>query len=155
MTCITKILELKGDKEFLPVNSRIVIEGGGSYKGIEYLITFTEMGTRCGYVAISEPFDYDDIDCHGGLTFFSQSHSAKKLLDIACDDIWIGFDAAHAYDGRSKNTVLKYFGETKLSDSFFDCVEPFTIHRTYNFMENECQSIIDQLIKKNPLMVTE
>lgn len=60
MSCIPKILELKGTKEFLPIPSlnqqdkytTTVIEGGGNYKGYDYLITFRDMGFRCGYVAL-------------------------------------------------------------------------------------------------------
>ncbi len=149
MTCITKILELKGDKDFLPINSRVVVEAGGNYRGFEYLITFTEMGTRCGYVAISNPddFDLENIDCHGGLTFSATTHNAKKLLDVACDDLWIGFDAAHAYDGNCRETTLKYFGKLPLSASFYDR-DKEEIHRTYEFMEFECKSIIDQLLSQ-------
>jgi hypothetical protein len=31
MSCITKLLEMKGDREILPIHSQAVIEGGGSY----------------------------------------------------------------------------------------------------------------------------
>lgn len=53
MSCITEILKVKGDKDFI-VSGEIAIEGGGTYKDYEYIITFTSSGHRCGYVAIPE-----------------------------------------------------------------------------------------------------
>lgn len=158
MSCITKLLELKGDKETLPVHSGVVIEGGGNYKGYEYLVTFTRYGTRCGYVAIPDGNgrDYDDIRCHGGLTFSGTDHGAKDLLPTPCNDMWLGFDCAHWGDMRCGETAKKYFPEDEqidmLNDAHIDVHEmelrdPHCSHKTYEYVEQECHSIIDQLIQ--------
>lgn len=79
MSCISKLLEMKGDKEFLPIDDHAVVEGGGHYKGYEFLITFVETGYRCGYVAIPPgiKYDSDKLYVHGRITnaLFSYSLS--------------------------------------------------------------------------------
>jgi len=156
MSCITKLLEMKGDKEYLPIHEQAVIEGGGSYEGYEYLITFTRHGNRCGYVAVpAGNRDYgNDIDCHGGVTFEGKDHGAKDLLPIPCDDLWIGFDCAHYNDKHDFETAKKYFGniDQDIIDSFgrvddaLDMWGGRAAHRTYDFVEDECKYIIRQII---------
>jgi len=154
MSCITQLLKLKGDKEFLPINNLVVIEGGGLYKDYEYLITFVSHGHRCGYVAIPEDIDInvDDISCHGDITFEDREHSAKALLPLPCNDLWIGFDAAHWNDVGCAKTIRKYFPHNKKIDFFEDSMMALSqfdnvTHKTYEYMENECKSIIDQIIE--------
>lgn len=169
MSCITEILKLKGEREFMPFpeNDSIVIEGGGTYRDYEYLITFTDMGHRCGYVAIdsSHPVyshnqvigtDEFDLDVHGGITFHKQEHSVKKLLSHPCNDEWLGFDAAHGNDHACVVTAEKYFGLTKnieymKNNTFYtDLAESRGMgieHRTYAYMEEQCKYLIDQLIR--------
>ena len=140
---------MKGDRETLPIHSEAVIEGGGYYKGYEYLITFTRHGSRCGYAAIpdSDRRDYDDICCHGGITFSDVDHCAKDLLPTPCNDLWIGFDAAHALDRHDMVKAKHYFPdlEQDIIDSF-NRVAKYGKHRTYSYIEAECHSIIDQLV---------
>lgn len=178
MSCITEILKIKGDKEFLPVGKRgeeprIIIEGGGLYKGYEYLITFTCLGHRCGYVAVppehpvngqvktvvntitgDEQLDYDSsgIDCHGGVTFLSRESGIKELLKIACTDLWIGFDCAHCYDGKDLDLVEKYYGSESQQLKFYRefpqyrrDLESFEKVRSFRYVEKECKKIINQL----------
>lgn len=150
MSCITKLLEMKGEKEILPIHSEAVIEGGGHYKGHEYLITFTRHGSRCGYVAIPDGHsgDYDNILCHGGITFSDIDHNAKDLLQTTCNDLWIGFDAAHSMDGHDMVKAKHYFPDLDQSiiDSF-NRVSEWGTHRTYDYIESECHHIIDQLLE--------
>jgi hypothetical protein len=176
MSCITEILKLKGDKEFfVPDCDLIAVEGGGTYKDHEYLIVLNHNGQRCGYVAIppEHPYsqtpeeqrdflgrtqshwDYDslDIEVHGGLTFMSPNHSLKDLLPTPCNDIWIGFDCGHYGDKCDVSMFRKYFGEenAKQKEAFFNAMNhdygdlPQTI-KDFRYVENECHSIIDQLI---------
>jgi len=163
MSCITKILELKGDKEFLPLHDQVVIEGGGNYKGFEYLITFTHYGTRCGYVAVPPGLKYhsDDISVHGGVTFEGEDHGAKNLLPVPCSDVWIGFDAAHWGDTRDFEKAKKYFGTNKrvlhqidLMEELHKAVDELErqdsdfSHKTFDYMAAQCKSVIDQLIEQ-------
>lgn len=164
MSCITKLLEMKGDNEILPIHNECVIEGGGTYKGYEYLITFTSHGTRCGYVALKqeesnkfqqesgdESYYYPDLDCHGGITFFGEAHGAKDLLPTPCNDLWVGFDCAHAGDGYDKELTKKYFSKQTFSDEFYESMAGFGLigeitHKNFKYVEDNCKSIIDQLI---------
>lgn len=130
MSCIPKILELKGDKEFLPIPSKknsgemvgVVIEDGGHYKGYDFLVTFNDMGFRCGYVAL--PPDHvansikeeypSDYDVHGGITFFDENHFSESFFgDDACKDKWLGFDCGHAGDFNDLEQAKKYFKDNK------------------------------------------
>jgi|ERR1041385_95645 hypothetical protein len=165
MSCISEILKVKGDKEFLRVGDEIVIEDGGNYKGYEYLITFSTNGFRCGYVAIDtnhptyhDSSDYPDYSVHGGITFFDKSHLAESILGHTCTDKWLGFNAGHSCDLSDIDSVNKYFptlrmmkllylkkiNETLCKNIFFD-----SSIRTKEYMIDECKKLIDQLIEKD------
>lgn len=163
MSCITKILETKGDKPIL-VNktNEIAVEGGGIYKGYEYIITFTNFGHRCGYVAIpvehplhTSKEEYPEYEVHGGVTFFQESRLDEFVEGHQCTDKWIGFDAAHCNDEKCISTIEKYFGESdftimlKANDLVFNEKFPkYTTHRSFAYMKNECRLLIQQLIKE-------
>jgi hypothetical protein len=161
MSCITKILEKKDDMKII-VSGEIAIEGGGTYQGYEYLITFTAHGHRCGYVAIpenhklhsyhNEDYNYHDLEVHGGVTFFGAPRFAEHLSGQKCTDKWIGFDAAHCYDHEDIETVEKYFGETKWvkyrKENPMIKFDGYSEHRTYSYMESQCKRLINQLIDK-------
>lgn len=182
MSCITEILKLKGDKDaLLPIGKDnkpwIAVEGGGTYKNLEYLIVLTPMGHRCGYVAVppghkldfvksekkkmpfsdreytSYEYDAYGIECHGGITFCKRDHDLKDLLTTSCNDLWLGFDCGHAYDGKDYDALEKHFGKDCDMLKFYDEHPQFkdkeweTV-KTFDYVENECKSIIDQLIEK-------
>ena len=175
MSCITEILKLKGDKETLiPEGNWVAVEGGGTYKGYEYLVVLNTLGHRCGYVALpsdhkysSVPeekrkiridgpeyshWDYDkvDVDCHGGLTFMSPKHGLKDLLPVKCSDMWVGFDCGHYGDGSDIEAFRKYYGEEEY-EKRKDVLENFSYGepvRDFKYVENECHSIIEQLQDK-------
>jgi len=173
MSCITEILKLKGDKKALvPDGNWIAVEGGGQYKGYEYLIVLNTLGHRCGYVAIPDEhpysktpledrefngrewkhYDYNtlEIECHGGLTFMSPTHGLKDLLPIACNDMWIGFDCGHSWDKSDIEATREYYGEehVKKHQTFFDATsfDPTEHIKSYAYAESECKSIIEQLM---------
>lgn len=159
MSCITEILKVKGDKEFI-VCGKIAIEGGGIYKGYEYLITFVKHGHRCGYVAISNDhplfkirnsvYDFPDLEVHGGVTYFDNSRFEDLTGGHKCIDKWIGFDACHYNDTEDIEAIEKYFGKTELSEyrkknpkSKYD---PDAEYRSFDYMKTQCELLIDQLI---------
>lgn len=168
MSCITEILKIKGDREFL-VLPGVAVEDGGNYKEYEYLVTFTDRGHRCGYVAIdqSHPFysknvgwdNSPDVHVHGGVTFFNKgTHIITCVLGKhSCEDLWIGFDAMHNGDGRDYELVKKVFCSNAESISSINYIEkidresPIMIyegyHKTKEYMVNECKKLIDQLIE--------
>lgn len=194
MSCIPKILELKGDKNVLPVPSLkregymrgIVIEDGGNYKGYDYLITVNDMGFRCGYVALpsdhpinsfhEEKYNYPDLDVHGGITFFNFNHLSEVFFgEDSCNDKWIGFDCGHGGDYFDLSQARIYFNDDpeilRRIDSMLDIKDKVgkemeqqfsghalqsssfadqwrEIHRTKEYVINECKNLIDQLIEK-------
>lgn len=161
MSCIQKILEKKGSAEILAPEEGYgyLVEGGGNYKGFDWLITFTDMGHRCGYVAVSkeqsEAWDMEkEIECHGGVTFFE--HPTQKLkafnIDSDCDDIWLGFDCAHGWDTIDLASFNKY--KEYWSDEVFAFVStriPLGAAgdvRSAKYVKNECYKIIDQIVER-------
>lgn len=161
MSCISKILELKGDKEYyIPKeNNKISVEDGGIHNGYEYLITFIQSGHRCGYVALPENHDLNkyrlcSYDCelhfkvHGGITFHEKSRGKEfGLKDDNCKDRWIGFDAAHCYDLQDVKLAIKRFGSCPY-DGLMELLEsPSVIIRSKKYMINQCKKLIDQVIK--------
>lgn len=143
------------------------IEGGGKYNGIEYLIIFTDSGIRCGYVALPKeskvefPENYDDFDieCHGGLTFMGDDLIIKSLLEIECNDMWLGFDTGHSWDLIDKEACKKYYPNSavlkiKMESELYIAKTYSQIHsqkcsvKSFHYVENECKKIIDQLVEK-------
>ncbi len=161
MSCISEILKLKGDKEYLMINESVIAEDGGIYKDYEYLITFNDMGFRCGYVAIKENHklynndDYDslDLNVHGGVTFFDKSDYIlyESMIKNSCNDKWIGFDAGHAYDGHDLELSKKYFNinDTKNKYGYLFWLDSMRMNqevRTKEYMIEQCKILIDQLV---------
>ena len=120
------------------------------YKGFEYWIlrpdywennfiigdSFTSYNKYfhlCGYVVIPKESKYYidnkaksyNIKCHGGLTYAN----SRKFLDI---EFCIGFDCA----------------QESMKDACTEFYEDQT-YKTANYVEEECKSIINQLIKNN------
>jgi hypothetical protein len=163
MSCITQILNLKGEKEFWNIG-KIVIEDGGIYKDYEFLITFVNSGFRCGYVAIPENHKlYNleeheayglDIDVHGGITFFDRHETIleRTIGNISCSDKWLGFDAGHYNDDFDEICLIKYFGKhnplTKLYSDNYRKAYKMEL-KDKHFMINECKKLIDQIIEIN------
>lgn len=157
MSCITQLLEMKGEEPILHIRDDVVIEGGGVHKGYEYIITFVGHGHRCGYVAVGDDvgFDSDSLCVHGDITFSDTHHCAKDLLPAACEDLWLGFDAAHGGDLACYETSRKYFPDicsiesVKSLEKFWKQFEELNAkHRSYEYMENQCKSLIDQVIEQ-------
>ena len=161
MSCITELLAMKGDKPIMLVKDDVVIEGGGNSRGYEYIITFVGHGHRCGYVAVGDisGIDSDELLVHGGVTFEDTHHFAKDLLPAACEDLWLGFDSAHGGDLACYETSRKYFGESQDMDEMERIWKPLesilgdtsdrkSFHKTYKFMEKQCQYLIDQVIEQ-------
>lgn len=173
MSCIQRILDVKGDKDYLIFGGESAVEGGGNYRGYDYMVTVRYHGCRCGYVAISSDHPLiqydDDLDLpgllvHGGVTFYNKPSSIIGIESIlgghVCDDKWIGFDAAHAGDEPDYGLARRIFTDPEVVD-YINEGEQNSIkyahsrHRTYEYMENECKDLIDQLIayEENSKMV--
>ena len=80
-------------------------------------------------------------------------------MSVKCNDLWIGFDAAHYYDKVCAKTATEYFDLNeweqkglRMMDVALESVPDIhnfaPSHRSFEFMEQECHSIIDQLINQ-------
>ena len=124
MSCITEILKMKSDKEvFVPDGEWIAVEGGGTYKDYEYLIVLNTNGHRCGYVAIPPEHPYsntpeEERTFMGGRKY---KHYDYDSLDIEAHGGLTFMAPDHGYEGQ---TV-----------------------KVYNYVRQECESIINQLIQ--------
>lgn len=156
MTLIERLLQMKGDSQFL-VLGNMAIEGGGRYRGFEYIVAFRPFGHRCGYVQIPKEFqiensEYDHLDVHGDITFFSHIDGwfdgISDLSEYNKKIFWIGFDTAHAGDKIDLELSEKLWPTghpMKGSEAFIMLGdEP----RLYDFMEAQCKHLIDQLVDK-------
>lgn len=154
MSCIPRLLEMKGNQDVLYVDNSLVIEGGGNYRGYDYLITFNDIGFRCGYVALLpgadlsrfNAGDHDSLVVHGGITFTGQHSVIISLLSHPCADQWIGFDAGHCFDGHDVDRVEKLFPKmTEVQREIMKLMASGEKVRSYEYMEEQCKYLIDQL----------
>lgn len=165
MSCINQILKITKNQPYTiskGEESSLVIEGGGEYRDYEYLITFTDMGHRCGYVAVKGTEEWHDkesfsdipVECHGGVTFYDSHKTIKNYFEIACKDKWIGFDCAHSGDLKDKECLQKY-GMTRILKIYEEVEGKYPINypdwfnaniRDYGYVEEQCKSIIDQIL---------
>ncbi len=80
----------------------------------------------------------------------SPNHRLKDLLEIHCNDLWVGFDCGHVGDKCDKKAFKQYYGEEeyKEMESFFNAMsDPSSSVKNFFYTEKECQSIIEQLIE--------
>lgn len=151
MGCITKLLESGADK----VNGErsACVEGGGKYRGYEYLVTLTSLGYRCGYVAvprghhlhIDDDYSSIDLDMHGGCTFYD-----RQMTQSDCDDKWIGFDCAHSGDARDWEALKKRMPKAyeiykKIEQGCPSFADNYGQVRSFTYVEDQCKNIIDQI----------
>lgn len=111
------------------------LEHTDNYKGLNYFVLHHYIGGivhhRCGYVevpiqSIEEIDVYDDIDCHGGITYCGSgiSYTDNGVMVFINEDgmAYIGFDCAH----------------------YEDLFDP----KDTDFCIKECKHIIDQIVKE-------
>ncbi len=126
------------------------------YKGFEYWILrphywenrytvdYLKYFHLCGYVVIPKKSKYyiDDskcsynVECHGGLTYAG----SREHFDI---EFCIGFDCNHLDDAGSFNLSLYSLESNKSEREFYEG----ETYKTANYVEQECKSIINQLIR--------
>lgn len=91
-----------------------------------------------GYVLLNEDDHIEDmmnIECHGGITF---EGNLAEIIPVRAGN-WIGFDCAHYGD-------LAPFYKERLLSAGFDFGHNYEeIWRTPEFIEENCEQIIDQL----------
>lgn len=132
----------------------VIIEKQGEFNNFPYVISFCNLGHRCGYVGLPKGHKYYGLreseihlNCHGGITYAN-----NELLNIDADNTWwIGFDCGHYPDGIDIKALTEIFGASSVAklqsimskEQFeYKCERIFM---TLDDCEAECINIIKQL----------
>ena len=136
-----------------------VVENEFNYKGFKCVVVFSREGFRYGSVGFSkEELDIirladvdleEDIKCHGRLTYFYfGDKEIDKTYPIVSNLMWVEFDCGHCDDKPDFEIKYNLFGKNydkfrRVSADFYD---DNCIMRTKEFVEDECRSMVDQMI---------
>lgn len=174
MGSISRILDLKGDNPLLISSRHLghVVEGGGIYRDHEYLITCVSHTFRRCYICVGgrqkdifdaeknvskEPAFYcPELKSHHPVNYYGENFIAKTMFPEVFEkntlyETWIGFNSVGCLGICDVDSIKKYFKTEKDFDSFNKFINQKGTYLTpkytesYEFMENECRSIIDQL----------
>jgi len=123
------------------------------YKGYTCVVLAQRIGHRCGYIGIDKENacyekDYDscDIEVHGGLTY--DGGGENSTYPIKSNLWWIGFDCAHSGDAKD-NDIINELNEGSPNLDFLLSLNDYGEVRTLDYCVQECESVVDQLIKIN------
>ena len=132
------------------------------YRDCQIVVTLTDFGHRCGYVRVpdrlfdifmdkglcaEEALEYA-FDVHGGITFSTYVQSADSRFPQF--GYWIGFDCAHAEDGKDLDAVAKHFGKERAEEIRKYYTYPNTHTWTTEEVEKECERLADQILEITP-----
>jgi len=126
------------------------IEKDFFYRGYRCLILGLNNGYRWGYVVLDNEHKYSNVNyndipvnVHGRLTY-----SEKNLLDIILDKWIIGFDCAHAGDGKDMDLIKELASDEMIE--FYTNINkrlgPYETVKDNEYVKNELISLVDQLI---------
>jgi hypothetical protein len=133
---------------------RYVVEADNTYRGLRLVVILQRIGFRCGYVAIpagmhchGKTYSELPFNVHGGLTFSAANQGYPAEENSAW---WIGFDCGHYGDGFDVQAVFNEFGFDerilRMSDG--------GVVWTKCMVEEECRSLIDQIIEREKIEET-
>ena len=137
----------------------MTLEKKDTYKGYAYYIVAQDIGYRCGYVEVPSNHPYfckeythlGHIDVHGGLTY-----SSSNLGEWLTDSWFLGFDCAHMSDLYDESIFAGLKPKQRSMLLEVNNIERNNIYnkatiKTVEFVEEELQNLIDQLIDCNPI----
>lgn len=132
-----------------------MLERHGSHRGFDWIIMFSSIGHRCGYVCIpkdnplygknAEYFEF--VNCHGGINIATDEFNGSK------SDEWIiGFDCAHfPMDAVDLESIKRYYGQKEYDERVANPLNMLSGHTwTADEVEEELNNVIDQLIAHVP-----
>ena len=138
---------------------KFVIEKSWWYRNMQCSVIFTNLGHRCGYIAMPKntkvpytDWPYADMDVHGGITFdktrvaeMGVRHRIRGMM-VSDGVHLLGFDCAHYMDGFDADLTEKIFGvRTPMETAFYKN----DVVRSMSFCEEQCRSLVDQAINFN------
>lgn len=154
---ISGLLAEKGDAPY-KIYAEAALEVAGCYRNHDYVVLFQKMGFRCGYVSVprtdllyGKKQKLENLDVHGGVTYCQEPEENYLLnyrLRDGSGDMWIGFDAGHAWDGVDIVTASKIFVNDKEVLALVD--RPHWRDNGYpvrdaGYIIMHCKQLIDQL----------
>lgn len=137
--------------------------------GLAAVVIMTEMGHRCGYVAVLPDHSlhgvgyYDEtyalkdqkgtvpttpemvFDVHGGITFSGVPTLLKKLDEYDLNPWWFGFDCAHAGDAASPEYYTSMRREFPDKPFLWEPALGYGVHRDLEFCITHCESLAVQI----------
>lgn len=150
-----------------------IIEKRTTFKGWQYVITFTNIGHRCGYILFPKHIKFNEkfnlninklsdkyiywenldnkLDIPGGLTFLDYQN--LDLNDPNKYEFFMGWDYIHSWNRPNYNQAIKYFPEIKdqieqlrqlNSPIYKDEYEKFYAEK--NDVEKDCKNIINFIV---------
>lgn len=136
-----------------------IVEREFEHAGYKCVVTFGDMGYRCGYVGVpkvDELYGKDyrklDFDVHGGLTYSGGGKNSD--YPIKSDLWWFGFDCAHGGDRADDKRVMELFPDTaELHKEYMRISEEvderygFKVNavRSEGYVVNECKRLARQI----------
>lgn len=148
-----------------------IIEDRDTYKGYEYVVTFTSMGYRWAYIIFPEPikFKNEDIteelsdksnywnnvnhnlDLPGRLSYLNYHN--LDLKDENKQEFAIGWDYIHCWNKPNYDKAIEYFPEHKeqilklkeINKIIYNDGEHYT---TLQEAMEDCMKVIDQIVDK-------
>lgn len=148
-----------------------IIEDRDTYKGYEYVVTFTFMGHRCAYIILPKPIEFKNediteelsdksnywnnvnrnLDFPGGLTYLNYHN--LDLKDENKQEFAIGWDYIHCWNRPNYDKAIEYFPELKerilqlqeINSIIYSYDKHYT---TLQEAMEDCMKVIDQIIDK-------
>lgn len=108
--------------------------------------------------AFDEEFDDDErvrldvyFNVHGGLTYAGD----RADYPVESNLWWLGFDCGHYNDGNDWDLVQRYWGDNPQIQLRLEINRDLgwdNVVRTQEYVENECISLVDQIIELTHLL---
>ena len=150
--------------------SNYIIEDRDTYKGYEYVVTFTSMGHRCAYIILPKPLEFKEdiieelsdksnywnnigynLDFPGGLTYLNYHN--LDLKDENKQEFVIGWDYIHCWNKPNYDKAIEYFPEHKeqilklkeINEIIYSDDKHYT---TLQEAMEDCMWVINQIVDK-------
>ena len=88
------------------------------------------------------------FNVHGGLTYAGD----RADYPVESNLWWLGFDCGHYGDGSDWDIALKYWSDEPYIQRRAECLDSDGVIRTKEYVENECKSLVDQIIELTHLL---
>ena len=135
------------------------VEREFKHAGYKCVVTFGDIGYRCGYVGVpkgsklyGKNCEKLDFDVHGGLTYSGGGKNSD--YPIKSDLWWLGFDCAHGGDGKELKRAWELFPEKRgqiqiqiqiEKEIFGEEGNTEDVVRSEEYVTEECKRLAEQI----------